>query len=76
MKTDEITIKTIDRSQRTTAIVEGELKSKRTLEKARDEWLNKPDNRLKPTYDIVAKDTAKIRLEIAELEQELKSLNK
>lgn len=75
MKTDDITIRTIDRAQRTTAIVEGELKAKRSLEEARNEWLSKPDNRLRPTYDIVAKDTAKIRLEIAELEQELKSLN-
>ena len=76
MKTDEITIKTIDRSQRTIEIVEGELKSKRALEEARNEWLNKPDNRDRPTYGIVASDTAKIRLEIAELEDELKSLNK
>lgn len=75
MKTDDITIRTIDRAQRTPAIVEGELKAKRSLEEARNEWLSKPDNRLRPTYDIVAKDTAKIRLEIAELEQELKSLN-
>ena len=76
MKTDEITIRTVQPGERSIQVVEGELETARRRLNKRNDWLNNPINKKLVTYNAVAQDTAKIRDEITELEQELKSLNK
>ena len=76
MKTDEITIRTIQPGERSIQVVEGELETAQRRLAKRDEWLKNPINKKLVTYNAVSQDTQKIREEITELEQELKSLNK
>ena len=76
MKTDDITIRTIQPGERSIQVVEGELETAQRRLAKRDEWLNNPINKKLVTYNAVSQDTQKIREEITELEQELKSLNK
>ena len=70
----QITVRTIQPGERSAQVVEGELLTAQKRLKKRNDWLNNPDNKRLVTYSAVAQDTAKISLEIEELEEELNSL--
>jgi len=52
-------------------IVKNEIDRLRTLICKRTEWLNKPENKMRSTYNVILKDTRELIEHLDELEHEL-----
>jgi uncharacterized protein YlxW (UPF0749 family) len=59
------------KTDKTEYVILHEMRSISGLITRRQEWLNKPENKLKGTYKVVLKDTKEMQEELAELRVEL-----
>lgn len=59
------------KADKTEYVILHEMRSLSALITRRQEWLNKPENKLKGTYKAVLKDTNEMQEELAELREEL-----
>lgn len=67
-----MTVKTV--KQRSSSIIEAEITALKSLIRRRQEWLRKPANKLKNTYEAVNKDTNQMIENLGALRCELESL--
>lgn len=59
------------KNEKTEYVILHEMRSLSALITRRQEWLNKPENKLKGTYKAVLKDTNEMQEELAELRADL-----
>lgn len=74
MKTDEITIRTIQPGERSIKVVEGEIDTMKKRIERRNAWLSDSKNLDLSTYEGVKKNTLEMTWDLQELESELKEI--
>lgn len=74
MKTDEITIRTIQPGERSIKVVEGEIDTMKKRIERRNAWLSDSKNLDLSTYEAVKKNTLEMTWDLQELESELKEI--
>lgn len=66
-----MTVKTIARNKR---IIQSEIDSLSELIRKRNEWLKKPENKMRRTYSAVKKDTIEMEEKLSDLNEDLNNL--